>query len=273
LTETAALSAWWTNDLVGYVRTRLPPHIFVPLALFLWGAASVGRASRVPYEAIALAWTLVAQFRLWDDLADRDEDRARHPERVLARAASLRPFRGLVLALFLVNTAWLLLWSAPAVVLFLALNAFFAAWYAGLRRACPGRAGRAHVVLLKYPAFVYTVAAPPDPVPEDRLVAVAAMVYLTFCIHEVLHDDRLRGAAASVVLAGEMAALALLALRLTASSAQIIAVGIGAALLGALYVHHQRRPLRTPWPYVVFAIAGAWLLVFALAPTGFRGNL
>jgi len=267
------LSASWTSDLLAYLRTRLPPHVFVPLALFLCGAAVVGQAGRVPYERIVLAWALVAQFRLWDDLADRDGDRTEHPDRVLARATSLAPFHLLASALFLVNLGWLLPSPGPTLVLFLALNALFLVWYAGLRRACPFRLVGAHVVLLKYPAFVYVLAAPAGPWPDARLAVTLALVYLTFCVHEGLHDPRLGGTAAPAVLAAEAGALVLLALRLAASPVQVAAAGLGAVPLGLLCWRRLRGPLPAPWAYAVFAVTAAWLLVFTLPPSDLGGLL
>jgi hypothetical protein len=172
-----------------------------------------------------------------------------------------------------VNVGWLLLSPGPALVLFLALNAFFLAWYVGLRRACRPRLIAAHVVLLKYPAFVYILATGADPWPEARFAVTLGLVYLTFCVHEGLHDARFRGAAASAVLAAEMAALVLLALRLAVSPLQVAAAGLGAVPLGLLCWRRRRGALSAPWSYAVFAVSAAWLLIFALTPTDPRGVL
>jgi hypothetical protein len=135
----------------------------------------------------------VLQFRLWDDLADLPADRLAHPERVLASAASLAPFRTTLVALMFVNL--ILLGGAPKpwprLCAFALLNASFAAWYHA--RAWQDRLRspliNAHVVLAKYPVFVALLAAGP-PVHTPLMLATAA-VYLCLAVHELLHDSRL----------------------------------------------------------------------------------
>ncbi len=262
------MSTSGSDNLVGYARTRLPPQIFVPLAIFLWGAGALRFRER-GLLGILLCWTLVAQFRLWDDLADRDDDRASHPDRVLVRATSLTPFRLLAVALFAGNAAWLALASPrPLFTPFLVLSGLLLAWYAGLRRLAPGSLVGPHLVLLKYSAIAYLVAAPPRLLADEVFLVLLALVYLTFCVYEGLHDDRCRAAAgASAVLAVEMAGLIALALLLCGSAVQAVAVALGAVALALLYRRHRRGRLRVPWPYAVFLIVSAWLLSYALGPS------
>ena len=62
----------------------------------------------------ALAGSLVLQFRLWDDLADLPEDRRRHPDRVLGRTRTTRPFWGLLAATAALNVGLVATWPLAA---------------------------------------------------------------------------------------------------------------------------------------------------------------
>ena len=80
--------------LVAYARERLTPGRVLPAALLVVLATVAGRgwsggAALATDATIGLA--LVIAFRIWDDLADRERDRARHPDRVTVRAASIVP--------------------------------------------------------------------------------------------------------------------------------------------------------------------------------------
>lgn len=175
----AALAAWRA--------TRLPWGRFVPLALLLAWAASVG----APADPAAfllravLALALVATLRLWDDLADRERDVACHPERVLARCTDLRVF---VRACVLVGcaAAWgLHAWHGADALLGLAvLCAGLGAWY----RVHRARGVlHAHVLLLKYPAIVALLAWPAAE--AWILGCAAAAVYAAMCAFELVDRD------------------------------------------------------------------------------------
>src|SRR5262249_10817450 len=158
--------------------------------------------------------------------------------------------------LFLVNAVWIgLSAGGVALVVFLVLSGFFCEWYAVLRRGCRSPLLRAHVVLLKYPAIVYLLAAPAGLSPQPRFAVTLALVYLTFCVYEGLHDDRLRTARASAVLAVETVALAAVALLTAPGRAAVLAAGLGAVLLALLYLRYRSGALPAPWPYAVFVVA------------------
>ena len=161
---------------------RLPLVRFGLLALLLAGAAcgSVIASAR-GLAFVALALSLVAQCRLWDDLVDRERDRSSHPERLLAAGEAPGPFVTAVLVLAAANALALGLlrgWTHAlgAAVLFAAL----ALWYRGHRAR---GLVHAHVLLLKYPAFVLLLAASPL---ETRTLTAALVVYAAMCAFEIM---------------------------------------------------------------------------------------
>src|SRR5437870_9734138 len=86
--ETEVLWNWSLEELIRYRRSRVPLRLYLPLAVFLTIAAQLtGRQGTILTLLIdlALAGTMLFQFRLWDDLTDRERDRLEHPERVLVR--------------------------------------------------------------------------------------------------------------------------------------------------------------------------------------------
>lgn len=213
------MSSHSTADLRAWALERFSLWRFGPLALLLVLAATAGTGlppiERLGRDAL-LALLLLLQFRLWDDLADLPRDRLAHPGRVLCRVASLRPFRAAIVGLAIASSL-VLAWPRPTVVGLLglaALNGGFFLWYRGPGQRRSGTAFGAHVVLLKYPAFVALLRGPGRPF-DAALVLAAAAIYLALCVHELLDDKRLHGARS--LLAGDAAALGavLLALCLT----------------------------------------------------------
>ncbi len=256
----------------------MPAGQYGPLALFLGTAALAGakQIGALPSAAaLALAYVLVFQFRLWDDLNDRDRDRERHPERVLVQAVSLAPFNALLLCLFglnLLGIAWLSDGGA-ATLAFVLLNAIYLVWYRW-RRDDLDPTLSAHVVLIKYPAFVYllnTALAPIDPVP---LSLSTLTVFLCFAIYEILHDADLRSRPeADRVLAIEMAALtgvaALMAVALrphhgTASFIQWAWVPVTAVVSAVLYRRYRSRSNLSRSGRAVFVVGFAAVINFAV---------
>lgn len=211
--------------LLAYRRTRLPLRLYLPLLLFMVaaGAAASGLpVSTIGVSPLLLCCTLLLQFRLWDDLIDLPRDRREHSERVLVRATSLVPFYALMLTAFSSSVA-LLTWEGAdlRLVVFLALNAAFLVWYRILRNALSGAVVGYHVVLLKYPVFVFVLSSPPCS--TATLLSAACSVYLALCVYEVLHDVRLRSRpVARAALALELAALVILAVHLAGSQLPLL---------------------------------------------------
>ena len=213
--EIAALSVLPIEEAARYSRTRFPVKIYLPLALFLCTAALAGGRPMEPINlmlAFVLALSLLYQFRLWDDLSDREFDRLDHPERVLARTTSVTFFRTGVFVAFLYNFTLIGVsagssWQLKAIV-FALLNGSFFVWYRWRSELCHNEIAGSHVVLGKYPIFVYLLSGESAATSSVRLALAMLLVYLCFCVYELLHDARLhQGPGALKTLAIEMTAL------------------------------------------------------------------
>jgi hypothetical protein len=69
-----------SGPLAAYVSERLPLRLILPVSAAL--ALAAGGRWETPgarVSAVATACLLVAQFRIWDDLADLPRDRVAHP--------------------------------------------------------------------------------------------------------------------------------------------------------------------------------------------------
>ena len=175
--------------LSAYVVQRFPPAVFVPaiglLAAMAWMPATPHSLPAL-LRSMALMALLVAEFRVWDDLEDRDVDCQRHPERVLTRG-SAAPFW--YLAGGLCAAAVIALAATPRAVAGLTLLHASTFWaYRRLRPRIADRAWRYVVLPLKYPAFVLLVTrALGDTSPASAAVAASA-TFLCACVYEIRSD-------------------------------------------------------------------------------------
>jgi hypothetical protein len=203
------VSKSWVSDWRAYMQTRYPLAVFGPLALALCLAAGAAGHKSI-WGSLLLAWLLVLQFRLEDDLFDRACDAHEHPERVLVHTAHIGSFLVLLLGLGIVNVLFVRLRGPLQLSVYLALSLAFAMWYS-LRKALGMPALlHAHALPLKYAAFVFLIR-PPELGPPTWLAL--GMVYLAFCIYEGVHDRQLRALRGiRLVLGFETAALAGLAI-------------------------------------------------------------
>lgn len=213
------------SGLRAWRATRLPWIRFGLLALLVAWAASVDIAFD-PYALatrFVLAFMLIAQFRLWDDLADRARDRIEHPNRVLARIENVRAFVVACAVLGATNALALHACGGPATVAGLALlSSAVGAWY----RFHTGRSAvHAHVLLLKYPVFVFLLASPFAAASTLALAAVS--VYSAICAFELLDaSGAKRGCSRLLAAHGG-------ALTIAASAQGVDAIGIAAGLIVA----------------------------------------
>ena len=257
----------------------MPAGIFVPLALLLCTASLSGGWPSTPISwavNLFLASTFLLQFRLWDDLSDVAKDRLAHPQRALCLATSLTPFRWVLAGLFVLNIGLLALAKPwPFVIAFLILNVGFLAWY---RMASAFRFSDAvgcHFVLIKYPVFVFLLSPIDNNLVVPSLFYAMCLVYLCFCVYEILHDQRLhpfRGIVGLLLI--EMVALelvaALMVIRLRYFVEPLAAIQFGLAIVGVvvlvfLFRRHRKHVPPGRWCYSIFLLGFTLLLNYSLA--------
>ena len=174
--------------IFAYLRERLPVWFFGPLALGL-AAGALGRAESLSQLALTtgFAFLLLAQFRIWDDLADRHADAIAHPARVVVRASSNVPLAAVGAGLFWVNVYVATQSDAAFVSLLLlgGLHVAVGAFYL-LRR---GRSVLGDQLLLaKYPVFVCALAGNRLLESPSPVALAAAFVYAAASAYEAWHD-------------------------------------------------------------------------------------
>jgi 4-hydroxybenzoate polyprenyltransferase len=184
----------WIRKPQQYLKTRFPARLYLPCATFLV-IAGLASGRTLPPVGLALAWvlafTLLLQFRLLDDLSDVAHDRRVYPERVLSQAVSLVPFYVLLCICLLANFVLVAVQPGPRhrFVALLLLNAGAFLWHYGLRRILTGKVMGYHIVIGKYPLFVFLLSG--DGRDRWRLLLAMAAVYLCFSMYEALHDRSL----------------------------------------------------------------------------------
>jgi len=259
-----------------YVATRFPLRLYLPCALLLVTAGLAG-GRRLDAMGLAgaglLAWNLLLQFRLLDDLSDLEHDRRAHPDRVLCQMSSLGAARVLLGVCGVVNLGLVAAQPGPPHRLdgFLLLCAAALLWYACLRAALPDRVLGAHAILVKYPVFVYLVSG--DGRGGWPLGLAMAVVYLCFSLYEVRHDLLLHsvpGAAIArrIALGAFAVVAALMTLTLIHAGTTVLVVHGVLSGGGALLLYGgsaRRRPFASPdGSYAVFLLGWAVLLNFLL---------
>lgn len=174
--------------VAAYLAERFGVRLFLPLAVVIAIAAAGGTLSLsgVAFDTL-FALLLLAQFRSWDDLADRTRDAVSHPGRVLVRATSIAPVVAFSGALAIVNICVAVQrdGSGVAVAVLALLTGALGAWYA--LRSSRTAAGD-HLLLSKYPAMVVVVAGHRVMEAPAQIVGAALALYLVVCVYEVWHD-------------------------------------------------------------------------------------
>jgi 4-hydroxybenzoate polyprenyltransferase len=174
--------------LFQYCRQRLLTLRIGTAAVVIAAASEVAVTSwrSLPIDVL-LGCVLIALFRIWDDLADRERDAVAHPGRPTVRAATPAPFVAACLLLAVSAFAIVALRGAGlgAASGLAALILLMALWY--LHRGPRSLAGD-HVLLLKYPMFVWIVVASRGGPPAPSLWLAMAAVFLAACVYEAVHD-------------------------------------------------------------------------------------
>lgn len=174
---------------LAYLRERVRPALFGPVIVLLALAGCWVARMMLPWAgayALGLTLLIVIQFRLWDDLADREHDRINHPDRVLSRSP-LGPFR---ILLAMLAVAALLAASAGGLRPLLALavlNAVFAGLYGFVRPRLNAVFWQYPVLLSKYPAIVGIVALAVGTPGPRRFALAALLVYAAALAYEAWH--------------------------------------------------------------------------------------
>jgi len=267
----------WVETPWQYAKSRLPARLYLPCAalLVIAGLADGHNPSAVGLGmSCVLAFTLLLQFRLLDDVSDLPHDRHAHPGRVLVRATSLAPFYALLVFSGLSNLALIALRDGPGHRLgaLLLLNAAYLLWYCFLRKILTGRVLGYHVVAAKYSLFVFLLGG--DGGNRWSLLLAMALIFLCFAIYEVLHDRSLHAlpraekalrleicafsaisALMTVELIGAMIAMAVLQ-----GSLAVMSLLILGEVFGRRRVHLESARAG----YLVFAVALALILNFSL---------
>lgn len=281
--ETKDLFDSWTKDLVEYQQSRLPGAIYVPLAVFLYTAGMVGGEGTGWRRQLFfgfVAWTLIFQFRLWDDLMDVAQDKREHPDRVLCRMDSLRPFRLLTALLCGANlvTFGALDWMTNEwrrSTLFIVLNVAMFLWYRLRDRSALSSGARSHIALMKYPVFVYLLSGLVTPRGTIPLLLSAALVYLCFTVFEVLHNlPLLTSPNIDRVLAAEMTGFGAVMIATVYASIPQSGMGVlvqsllaGAGIVALVLLFRHRHMLSVGQSRYIFVIAFLPLLGGALGGT------
>jgi 4-hydroxybenzoate polyprenyltransferase len=188
--------------LAAYARERLPVQLLLPASV---GLALVAVGLETPATlsvAVVTAGLLVAQFRIWDDLADRHRDTMDHPDRVLVNADSVTPVRIACAGLTAANFGWVFARDGfgASLALLIALNGGAGVWYArrGVRTAAAD-----HLLLAKYPAIVAIVAGTRLTVDPARTLLAMVSAYLAACVYEAWHDRTSPAGGHRLLLASE----------------------------------------------------------------------
>ena len=145
--------------LFDYFRTRL----FTWRIALLWvvcillSVAPAGAATATEWASIAgMSALLIAQFRLWDDLADRQVDAIVHTQRVIVQCKDLRPcIAALIFSMVLTAVGLAALASPYKLTLYLGLVLFLVVVYSAVLPILKHRRTRVQCVLLKCPVFVF----------------------------------------------------------------------------------------------------------------------
>ena len=178
------------RNVAAYLRERFRFRLFGPATLLftVLATASMDRSSPGRGVAVAaLVVMLLLQFRLWDDLEDRDRDAAAHPERVLVRLPP-GPFWQALWLIGAANLGVLAAARAPgALGGLLALDIAALAAYRAGRIVISERAWTHVVLLAKYPAIVAVAALAGGAVNWDRLVAASLVAFATAHVYERVH--------------------------------------------------------------------------------------
>lgn len=193
--EIAELLKSFAIEVWRYLSSRMISMRMALLLLLLVATAwcvSYPNGMLVSLADVVIVSLLLLEFRLWDDLCDVKYDRINHPERVLSHSRNLARFWWLLIVVATVAGS-LVVWQRPrpSVLVLGVLHAVMVVWYPTPRRT-NWKTVHYHIVLLKYPAFVFILANRFGETWDMFLPVAMVCSYLAMCVYEVWHDDHLR---------------------------------------------------------------------------------
>jgi len=183
-------------DATCYLRTRILTVRVLALVLLVCAAnvLSTAAVSVIGLPAtVAFMGLLVAQLRLWDDLADRSRDGRRFPRRLLVRTVHGQSFvRALLASVVLVSAVLAWRGQLRQLAVYTSLLGLLALLYHTRPGADLPRPLRVSLVLAKYPLLVL-IAARGELAP--RAWSVALGLYALLVAFEWYDDRELRAGA------------------------------------------------------------------------------
>lgn len=183
-----------TRTFLAYLAERVRPRIFVPALAALWlvafWASDVVEARTVAASLSFLLLTLlVLQFRLWDDLEDRERDRRSHRDRVIVRS-NVEPFRWLLAAFTAAAVAVAAATGLGVLTAVVTVDVLGVVAYRAIRPRVPDVVWRFPILLAKYPAFVAVTAMAMGGQSWPRLALATLAVMTGACVYEAVHPGR-----------------------------------------------------------------------------------
>ena len=143
------------------------------------------------------------------------------------------------------------------------MNGAALVWYLGLCALVVDATASAHVLLLKYPVIVYLLGGWFSRGSVAYLTLSMALVYLCFCIYELLHDPGLVASGSSRLLAVEVTALVAIPTLFTlllphrgwaAPLSQATVAVVASVVAIRLLRRHGMRAEPGLWSYTPFAV-------------------
>jgi hypothetical protein len=175
--------------VAGWFRERFALSLFGPVCLLLTAAAAwSARDVTSPLLSVTLLFgvVLLVQFRLWDDLEDRDRDRQTHPARVLVNAPTA-PFHFLLVALTAASFT-IVAYDPEAGAATLVLNVAVWCAYRIVRPRMSPNGWRFGLLPWKYSGFVAVMTLVLGDADLSRLAMAATATYVCASGYELLHD-------------------------------------------------------------------------------------
>jgi hypothetical protein len=137
---------------------------------------------------LLLSYSMILQWRLWDDLKDRAQDQEKHPGRLLCQASDMKPFYTVLIIQTLLNGLAVLLYQQTAhhLAVYTGAILLFFWWYRLRPETAAHGLINSHLILLKYPLISWLIAE------QVQYPVILISVYLSCIALEFSHDRLLR---------------------------------------------------------------------------------